>query len=139
MGPSWWRQFDSCRELFLPASPLFLYVSSPFINESPLTEALYRATRADHCVMVTMVFLKWAHPMGGNIKMCPVGHDPRMLEGVHKGVLYLLSDAVVCVVLESRVYDIVAKTRYSPELAHAAVVCSSEVDWSVGDCRGWYR
>lgn len=126
--------YEPCQSLLVPTSPLYSYVSIQFIKGSVHTEALYRAAWADHCIMVTMVFLQWANPCDDFIKMSPVSHDPRLLQNVYKGVLLPFSNAVVRFAMVARVYNIVAKARRSPVLAHAANHRASEIDWSVPDC-----
>lgn len=137
--PSWWRKYKPCRGLLVPTSPLFSYLSSLFIDYSALTMDSYRAARADYCVMVLMVFLQWVHLTADFFKLSPVHPDPRMLVSAYKGVLYPLPDAVVRFALAAGIHDIVAKTRYSLVLAHAAIARSPKVDWSVEDCPSWYR
>lgn len=126
--PSWWQKDEQCRALLVPTGPLFSYVSHLIINDSPLTGAFCCVDRANHCVMVIMVFLQWVHPIYAFIKMRPTDHEPRMLKNVYKGVLYPLPDAVLRFLLEAGVYNIVPKTRYSPVLAHAANLRALEVD-----------
>lgn len=74
--PTWWRKYEPCRGSFVLTSPLFAHVSSLFINDSPLTEALYRLARADHHVMVIMVFPQLVLQTDDFIKINFVDHDP---------------------------------------------------------------
>lgn len=62
------------------------------------------------------------------MKISLVDHDTRMFENDYKRLLYLLADAVMHFALTARPNNIAAKTRYSPVLAHTAVVCASKVD-----------
>lgn len=113
-------------------------VSTLLIIGSVHTKALYRVLCADHCVMVNIVFLRWANPSEVFIETCPVFHDPRILDNVYKDVLRPLLDAVVRFCMAAGVHNIVAKTRYSPVPAHAAIIHASKIDWTVPDCPGWY-
>lgn len=76
-------------------------------------------------------FSEVTHPADDFLKMCPVGHDPRMLENVIKGMLYPLPDAVVRLAMAAAVYNIAARSGYTPVLVHAANLRASGVDWSV--------
>lgn len=92
------------------------------MDDSPYQEALHRSARAGHYVMVIMVFLQWVHPTIELVGMSPVSHDQQLLENVYKDVLYPLPETVVHFAFEKGVCNILAKTRYSPVLAHAAVL-----------------
>lgn len=120
----------------MPTSTPVLYVSCLVNNDSPLSEAFYRAARIHHCVMVIKVCLQWVNPTNDAIEMSPVGHDCRMLDNVCKCVLYPLPDAVVRFAIAAGVYNIVAKTCYSPVLAAARILRASEVDRLVEDSSG---
>lgn len=71
--PGWWCQREIFWGLLVPKSPMFPYVSNLFINDSPRTEDLYRDTRADNCVMFTMVFFQWVDTTDDFIEISPVG------------------------------------------------------------------
>lgn len=115
-----------------------LYVSSLFIISSPHMNELYRAACADHCVIVIMMFLLWAHSTYDAIKMNAVVHVAKILEIVYKGVVCPLPDAVVRVNLAAMSPNIVAKNLDTPLLAHSAIHRDLEVDWLVQHCPGWY-
>lgn len=53
------QKYESCWDLLVPTSPLCLYVSSLFINNSELTKSSYCTARADHCAIVIMTFLQF--------------------------------------------------------------------------------
>lgn len=101
---------------------MILYVLISFSNHSLYQEAFYTAAHADDCIMVSNVFLQLGYKKNEFVKMSLVGHDPRILEKVYKGVFYTLLDFMERFALESRFYDFVAETRYSHELADVAIL-----------------
>lgn len=85
-----------------------------------------------------MVFMHCVYPTDAFVKLSPVGHGLCMIEIVHKSVLYQLLPAMVRFLLETWIYNIVANKRYRLMLAHAAILCTSKVNWLVEDCPEWY-
>lgn len=61
-----------------------------------------------------------------------------MLENVYKRVLFPFPGAVFRCPFEASVENIVARTRYSPEIAHTAVLQSTESDWYQPNYPRWY-
>lgn len=57
---------------------LFPFVLTLFINDLPVTEALFRVARADCCVMAIMVLMQRFNPTDDFIEMSSVDLDPRM-------------------------------------------------------------
>lgn len=62
-----------------------------------------------------------------------------MRKYVRNGVLFLLLDAVIRLVFEAEIHNIMGKTRYSPVLARTPVERLFEMDWSQSACIGCYR
>lgn len=61
-----------------------------------------------------------------------------MQESVYQGVIFLLSDAVVRFVLNSRVDHIVAERRLSTVQAHTSVLRLPEIDCRQPNFLDWY-
>lgn len=80
--PSLSGKYETCRNILLRTSATSLYVPSLFLNDSALTERVYRVARAGRCVMVIMVFFQSPNPPGNSTEMGPVRHDQRMLGSV---------------------------------------------------------
>lgn len=88
--------------------------------------------------MVIIVFLQWVHLTDELVKISPATHDPQILEKVYTDVFYPFPNEMIHFAFETGVLIIVAETRYLHVLAHTAILCTSEVDWSKKDCCGWY-
>lgn len=72
------------------------------------------------------------------LKMFHIGFDSWMCAIFCKRVWFPLLDAVVDLVYEAGVENMVGRTRYSPVRAHITVVQSDNVALDHHDCPGWY-
>lgn len=135
--PDWWKKYETCRALLVPKRPLFSYVSNIFFSDISCAMTLYRAVASNHSVMVALAFLRCVYLTDEEAKISLLGFDPQMRKNVYKRVLFSFSEAVARISLKAGVVNIAARTRYSPELAHTAVLRSSKIDWDQADCPEW--
>lgn len=136
--PNWLKKYEPCRAPMVPTACYFPTLLCVLIDKSGGWQTLYCATLTDHSVMVLTMILRHDHCAEDIIKLNIPSFDPRMWESVYKDVLFLLQDAVARFLLVAGVDHIVAQTRYSPVIAHKAVLRSSKIDWANPDCMGWY-